>query len=78
MIVYKDIWFVIMFKELNGFVSYWWCLMSNDFISLWHITYDVKWKHVHDDFITQSMVFEHGMEQEIMNGVKVPETYEGG
>ena len=81
----------IMFKELNGLVSYWWCLMSNDFISLWHVTYNVKWKHVHDDFIAQSMVHEHGLEKEtmkevivpqcsykIMKGVRVPHTYEGG
>jgi hypothetical protein len=45
--------------------------MSNDFISLWHVTYDVKWKHVCDDFIAQSMVHEHEMEQETMKGVKV-------
>ena len=52
-------------------------LMSNAFISLWHVTYDVKRKHVHDDFIAQSMVHEHGMEQKTMKGVKVPQTYEG-
>jgi hypothetical protein len=34
--------------------------------------YDVKGKYEHDD-----LMYEHGMKQETMKGVKVPQTYEG-